>query len=84
MLDLWRWRFDFLLRRRGRLHFGSRFRRDHRLTMGRRHWSRLGRGDFSRRCFYLRGGFRRRHVRRLMTRRRGRVWRFLVRRLMRR
>jgi hypothetical protein len=43
MLDLWRWRFDFLLRRRDRLHFGSRFRSGYRLTMGRRHGSRLGR-----------------------------------------
>jgi len=60
MLDLWRWRFDFLLRRRDRLHFGSRFRSGYRLTMGRRHGSRLGRGDFSRRCFYLRGRFWRR------------------------
>jgi hypothetical protein len=50
MLDLWRWRFDFLLCRRGRLHFGSRFRSGHG----------LGRGDFSRRCFYLRGRFWRR------------------------
>ena len=79
MLDLWRWRFDFLLRRRGCLHFGSRFRRGHRLTMGRRHWSRLGRGDFSRRCFYLRGRFWRR-VSWLMS---GSLLALPVRRLMR-
>ena len=36
--------------------FGTRFR-SRRLTMGRRQWSRLGRGDFLRRCFYLRGRF---------------------------
>ena len=59
MLDLWRRRFDFLLWRRGRLLFGSRLS-GHRLAMGSRRWSRLGRGDFLRRCLYLRGRFWRR------------------------
>ena len=65
MMDLWRRRFDFLLRRR-HIHFGSRF------WGGRRLWSGLWRGDFSRGCFYLRGRFRCCHIRRLMRRRRGR------------
>src|SRR5215471_21366630 len=85
MMDRRRWwRFDFLLRRRGRVHFGSRFSDSHSLAMGGRHWSRLWRGDFSRGCFYLGGRFRRCHVRRLIRRRRGRFGGFLVRRLMRR
>jgi hypothetical protein len=75
MLDLRRRRFDFWLWLRGRLLFGRRFRSGNRLRTGRRHWSRLGRGDFSRRCFYLRGRFW--SGRRLMGRRR---WRRLGRR----
>jgi hypothetical protein len=69
MLDLRRRRFDFWLWLRGRLLFGRRFRSGNRLRTGRRHWSRLGRRDFLRRCFfYLRGRFWSGH--RLMGRRR--------------
>jgi hypothetical protein len=62
LLDLWRWRFDFLLRRRWCVHPGSRLGNARGLGVGRRHWCGLGRGDLWRRCFYLRSRFRRCHV----------------------
>jgi len=62
-MNLWRWSFEFLLRRRDRVDLGGRIRRGHRLGMWRRHGIRSGRRDIPLLWFYLLGRFWSRKIR---------------------